>query len=440
MRWGGLPISWILLAGCGAGPAPPAAKDQGSDADSDSNGDTDADSDVGSESGSGGSDSGSASDSDSSPGEEELDLGPDARPSDYPEADEWTNTENTLDADDPCCELVGEPIPLDASAAGRPPAIAVDWNAAEWGVAFTPLGFQAIDSLGNPIDIPNWTAAGFDHVRMTWGFDRYGAAIDDFRSDGQIVLLDREGDAVTDIVALDPDARLPDLAWHTHGQGWVVSYCDDAGRVGAVWMDADSALGEAASIGTGALSYRSRPLSVVALRSRAAVAWSTEGGVLFRSFAGREAADAPPEWEVSPQDSQVDAAAYRDSVALALADVNYASSLDVVLVDPWTDEIVAGPQTVTRDVFQANAAIVAAEERGFLGICHSSIMLDGAGGERIDVLLVGPDATSWGGSVLVREGLAHQRGCAIAWSGAEFLVVYVDDSGAPVAQRVRPLL
>jgi len=419
-----LSISIFALVACGASSHP------GDDDDIAGGSDGDADSDpVGEGEGEGGG----------AEAGEELDLGPDARPSDYPEADDWIDTDpSALGDGDPCCDLVGDPIVLDGPEdGGGPPVVA--WNGAGWGVAWGGTTFRSLGRLGEPIGPVVHIRGGGGVQALEWGTGQYGAA------SSQVVMLDADGTVLAGPTRFGgEEVEQQDIARYAHGHGWVLvgNVEDDFGRgdIQASWADDDAAVdGDPRFVGTG---FGAR---VVGLRSRGSVAWLQGDGVWHRSFAWPDVEDGAAPQQIiemlTTEDSYIEAAAYRDLTAVAAMD---GGDVRVVLVDPWIDEIVAGPNAVAASpISDRRPGIASVNERGYLGVCYEAGNGPYGGGgteeDGVSFVLVGPDATAWGDEVAVVQHLRNIGGCAVGWSGDEFLVAWWEaalDDNRILVQRV----
>jgi hypothetical protein len=425
-----------VFAGCGARSRAPGEDGIGLDGDADADTDTDADVDA---------DTDSVTDTG---GEGDLDLGPDARPSDYPEADDWHDSDpSKIGAGEPCCDLVGDAVELDGPQnASGPPVVA--WNGEGWGVAWPPIAFRSLDPLGTPLgDVVmvsnNWTV-----LALEWGYDRYAVA-----AGGSVVgMLDRSGTLMTDLTGLGEAVGSPDVARYTHGNGWVVAYVDERGsydyydsEIRVLWASNEAETdGTSYLVGPGA-GYRGP--RVVGLRSRASVVWPTDDGVWHRSFRWPEVESANPEQPVLAApihvDGSIEAVAYRDYTVVAAMD---GRDVYVVVVDPWEDAVVGGPEVVgDSPISDRRPGLAAVDERGYLGLCFEDGPGPYGGGagsdDGVSFALVGPDATRWGEAVEVVGDLRNIGGCAVGWSGEDFIVVWWEAGLADnriLARRVRP--
>lgn len=402
-----------------------------------------------------GTDADSDTDSTTGTGEGELDLGSDARPSDYPEADDWTDADPSAIEGEPCCELVGDPIGVDDAGMHSRGGL-VAWNGSGWGVAWTTSWYGSDGQLlFQPLDPDGARAGGTtefetgDHsfaFDLEWGWDRYGVTVYTPRGTmNAVTMLGEGGENLTGWTMLAEDASAPSIARYVHGGGWVVTYERETGGydtpLEVVWVDDDGTIdGEPKSLGT----TISSPAPVVGLASRAAAVWAGDLGIQFRSFSWPEVEGEPPDFPIvrmaTTEDTHPDIVAYRDYAAVGVAQGGDAT---VTLVDPWENEIVAGPGEVgTADAHDGGAVVrlASAEDRGFLGACwvsHDAVTPDDV--SEISFGLVGPDATPWGVPVVVvRHAMAG--GCTAAWNGEEFLVLYWlhGEESSVWVQRIRP--
>lgn len=378
----------------------------------------------------------------------QLDLGPDARPSDYPEADEWVDTDPSgLGDSEPCCELVGGAVEItDGQHGGGSPNVA--WDGDGWGVLWADQGwltFRTLDAFaaagGPPIRIGD--RAGVTSVSLEWA-GCFALAGSGFRATpGSVGVMDEDGALLAGITYLPGEAHGRDIARYAHGRGWIEVHRfrrDDQSVYEALWVDDAAAASAPLEIAVAGEDAGGEP-HVVGSRSLATFVWPSSGGVWARSVAWPDVAGARPAWRVvEPATSDhaiVAAAAYRDAVAIASHD----GTVQVALFDPWTDQLLAGPTVLGNDAYAdvSGAGIASAQERGFLGLCYPTA----EGEPGLAFVLVGPDARPWGEPVTFPTDWGSTESCAVAWSGREFLVTWYrpggdNGLGRVFAQRVLP--
>lgn len=402
---------------------------------------------------------GSDGDADSDPGgdaDADLDLGPEARPSDYPEANDWVDTDpSTLGEGEPCCELVGGAVQMDDDqTSGGPPDVA--WSGGGWGVLWggqDGLTFRALDELGiaaAPPVVIDGDATRYVAIASAEG--RYGVVASSSTFGGalgRVGIIDAAGSLLAGVTNLNGEVGDPDIARYSHGNGWIEVHRvrgDSSTDYDSVWVGDDAVAGDPVRIERTADGGGGAP-RVVGLRSLASFVWASADGVWSRSVAWPDTDAARPAWRVlqmaTSEDTILAAAAYRDSVAVA----GVESTLQLALLDPWADEVVAGPTVLADDTYYdaGGPGIAPVEELGYLGVCYAITGAGPDGGTGLVFALVGPDADPWGERVTITTGQRNIGGCAAAWSGVEFLVAWWQSGGDAgfntiFVQRVVPRL
>ena len=393
-------------------------------------------------------------DGDGWPGPE--DLGPDARPSDYPEAGDWIDTDPSALGDDPCCSLIGAPQQLDyETLAGGVPDLA--YNGSGWGVLWGDsaggLVFRSLDPMANPLTPPiSVYDRSFAFVAIESAGGRYAVVSSSRQGPGGVFgTVDDTGAVLSGMSDIGGEVDHPDVARYAHGGGWVEVHrveADQGTSYEARWIGDDAVIGDPVRIETTPDSGGGAA-RVVGLSSIASFVWAADDAVSSRSVSWPDTATAAPSFRVfemsTSEDTILGAAAYRDTVAVAGID----EQLHFALLDPWTSEVVAEPTILAdRASYDAGGPGVApVDERGFLGVCYATPTAP-SGGESggtagLSFVLVGPDAEPWGEPISVTAGQRNIGGCAAAWSGSEFLVVWSTAGGDAAfnsifAQKIEP--
>jgi hypothetical protein len=385
------------------------------------------------------------------------DLGP--RPSDSPDADTWEDTDpSILEEDDPCCELVGDPVQIDDGfGSGGPPAVA--WNGDGWGVVwgafFTGITFRPLDPMAVPLGPPVFFPMEFQTIfpAIDWNPDHYGVVGFPYvhtsgEGPGFVALLDEAGGILAHGEIPGESVCEPDIAWYETQNGWMVAYADET-LVNVIMVDlAGNVQGDPYGLGSALEDTGPR---IVGLKSLVSVVWTMEDGIYQRSFRWPPGDPPPDELLVLPipghGDLYVEATDFRDDVVVIGMD---GTSVLAVVVDPWSIAVEAGPIAIGASTIRdRRPGIAAVNERGFLGVCYETGRGSYGGGvpgyDGVAFQLIGPDGRPWGQSVAVAENLANIGGCAAAWSGSEFIVIYKygegdDPASSIMAQRVRPLI
>jgi hypothetical protein len=395
------------------------------------------------------------------PAEPDPDLGPDARPSDYPDADDWEDPPD-IPEDAPCCEL-GEPILITSRDEGRvlahePPSIA--WGPGRWGLLATQQMFApewehdpravvfelAADgtSLGPPVVLDRETdrAGVIRWAEGRWAVAVSGASLGADVREWHAQLFDRDLRPASEWIALGP-ARVfqIDLARMTAGDRWVAMRNDRTGLARTPFSDrgADRVAVRAQPMGT--------TLDAVGMRSRVVVLLGqSEGGVRNEVFA----LGAPPSYTMfgplrlrTQYESQAALAAVRDRVVAVGIEGGVAR---VEALDPFTLVEATSPRSL-GDATESDHAMFAIDaagssKHGLAGVCWG-VGEGGPDGGRdatnaIDFRLVGPDGVPRGRAVRIVEGTFRggMVNCSVGsddegflvswWNGSELWVRRVD--------------
>lgn len=419
-----------------------------------------------------------------------TDRGPDADADDVPESDTPADRATDGPADDirrdgfadgdgtgdlgdvatpdvgddvPIGELVGPPVPLDdgTNAGGE---ISAAWNGSGWGVIWadmlTPMTFRALSPDATPLGpavpvLDRWRAW---HVSLAWHAGRYGLAFStnyfEHGDEGTLVaVLDEAGAVAAGPTALGDHSSQPDLAWSDEAHGWLVAFRtdgdDETSRIRAARFDESVALlDEILEVGEGGRDLGPR---VVPLKSRTALVWPDERGVWFRGFSWPDVAAAPPPTRLMEltlmSDSFIEAdALLDDAVVVGMGD----GAVTAVAVEPWSGTVTGGPTTAgLSEIRDRRPGLVGAPARGYLGLCYETGPGPWGGGaadgDGVSFRLLAPDARPIGAELIVAAGLRNIGGCAVGWSGEEFVVLYWSCGGdgewnTVYAQRIRPLV
>ncbi|RLB54056.1 MAG: hypothetical protein DRJ42_10155, partial [Deltaproteobacteria bacterium] len=215
-------LSLLLLPGCYLGHG--NESDAGAPAPTPR--DSAADSDIGRD---------ASSDGAPLPADPDPDLGPDARPSDYPEADDWRMPPR-IGAEDPCC-VMEEPVVIADEDESFERGIhwrgglAVEWGAGRWAVATQGFERETLSSSTTLFELaPDGRRYGthelglsvvseaFRYAEGRWGFVGF---VDDliFR---HALRMRTDFSFVSDPMALGPNhERFEAVARLTHGNTWV---------------------------------------------------------------------------------------------------------------------------------------------------------------------------------------------------------------------------
>ncbi len=395
--------------------------------------------------------------------DDEPDVAPGERPSDGESAGEWTDPPPHPEGD-PCCELVGEPVPLDGPMLqGGPPDVV--WNGRGWGVAFRAfetreVWFRELDVDARPLAPPR-THPGADGawVSLAWGNHRYG-----LWSTSRFGILDRHGGLRAEFTAL-PGLGKGRAARFAAVHGWAVAATDDRAGDGSAAVHAvrigDDAipLGPPAEVAFAA-GFSDGVPAVVGLLSRAVVVWAGAGGVQHRTLFPDGSLGEPghlmtmhpyrTEWGSYADGHAIVAAGFRDAVVAAGAD---GSHVHVVVYDPFEDAVLGGPFAVADSpTVDARMGLAGDAKTGLIGLCYPygegpfGGSVDGRGppdADQIRFRLLGPTGEPRGAPVVVAGGLPYAAGCAVGATSSGFVVVWWNAAGlAPthdiMAQRVRP--
>jgi hypothetical protein len=388
------------------------------------------------------------------PAEPDPDLGPDARPSDYPDADEWEDPPPPSDTD-PCCVL-GEPVlltsrsPEGMALTHEAPHIA--WGPGSWGVLATriaagprwddsesrPVVFE-LDADGTPLGAPRVLERAGRTRALHYAEGRWAVAILLDPTAGPVGtatarLFDREWRPASPWWTLGLAGGL-DLARLTHADRWLGFRAADDDVVavvpfheGGVERGVDHVLGAPP-----------RTLGAVGLRSRAAVALD-----MYEETVSDEVAIVGPAPELALLARfPLGGTASRARAMAALRDLVVVAGLvgdevRVDVVDPFALTHVAGPVPIgTSPVIETghpNLLDVAGSDKyGVAGVCYgvsTGVGSDSRMDSHVEFRVVGPDGLPRGAAVEVvshdfRSGLVN---CSVGSDDYGFLVGWWDGS------------
>jgi hypothetical protein len=157
------------------------------------------------------------------------------------------------------------------------------------------------------------------------------------------------------------------------------------------------------------------------------IAWPAEDGAWVQSTAWPVLDAGPPVHALvvpffSPY---VEVAAYRDFAVVTGVD---GTSVHAAMVDPWTDSVVANQIIGTTSIQDRRVGIASAEAPGFLGACYATGPGSIGGGsayeDGVAFQLLGPNLDRWGAPLTVVDRLRNIGGCAIAWTGSDFVIAW----------------
>lgn len=377
------------------------------------------------------------------PGDPEPDLGPDARPSDYPDAADWEPPSAPVD----CCDL-GEPVLVEPAVPSSLPAgigggpLQVEWASVGWGV-FLIRGVETDEEMGLVRLAPEGAVvadaralgpAGVSFFRARWAAGRYGlVAREGVRSTGiggsgwrdppglRFGLYDGRGapdGARVDLVT-EEDGRGTllglDVVYLAHGDRWLVMLADQT-------LLTVSSVGADGLEGTQILSERPASGQMVGLRSRAAIVTGPEGAIRTEMF-GLLSFGWPPEdrLEVNlPAGRPIGTVALRDTVVVFLRSPTDDHANSAVVVDPFEGEVVSSSRPWTAPT-TGGGALTTDAKRGRIGRCFT----DDAG--VVYFQLHAHDGLPLTEPIVVAEPTQLDNwGCSIGFDGSRYLVAWHD--------------
>lgn len=387
------------------------------------------------------------------PVEPELDLGDDARPSDYPEAAEWVDPDpSDYPPGEAAVVPTGEPVRI-AFRGDLSGDVDLEWDGRRWGLLFvnpTDAFFAALQPRGAPdgarvqLDLTNniWNA-------LVWAGGRFLVAVTTEGGEltpnmtATVGFLDERGVRASAWNVFHPAARIA-AARLVHGDRWVLAWLDlNTHDVVARELDTDARwLGEAVPLTT---TGDSELVRLVGLKGRA-VAFSEHHGAqdarVLRVPLASDARATYPIFGPTRYTQQSAATGFRDVAVVADADVVMARAR-VAAFNPWDPTA-----TVTAFVpIEANAAgipgLASDAGSGLVALCLpvQAMGMPGAFPTEIRVFLFGPHLELLGAPATVGELTTtepDQTGCEIAFSPDGILVAWWTSRFSEV--WVRPLV
>jgi hypothetical protein len=384
------------------------------------------------------------------PAEPDPDLGPDSRPSDYPDADDWDDVPPLAEGD-PCCTM-DDPILIASRDTGmvlmREPVIA--WGPDRWGLMATrasvaprfledphPVIFQLERDGhpgGDPVVLDQPSAEPGDTGVLHWAEGRWavglttGAIGGDVRS-WSARLFDADFTPASEWhTSIDAGVFLYDLARVTHGDQWVgIGHDHTVLNVLAFTPTG----GESSAVRAVAAG---RVLDTVGLRSRAAV---LVNGLTLVTPNVLTVIGPAPALDVlgsvslsSGGGARVSVAAVRDLVLAAVASERVVT---MEVVDPFAGVVLGAPQELgrlTTDASFSSTALDAAgsSKLGMAGVCYGEQVdaADRSAATHIDFRIAGTDGAPRGTSVRIVEGPFRSAftSCTVGTDDDGFLVAW----------------
>lgn len=381
------------------------------------------------------------------PEQTETNLGPGARPSDYPEAGHWQEPAPPV----ACCTPASAPIKLDP-AEWDPRQTAMAWADGVFGVSWlnegSPPGsaagalrFRTVDpnglvvsALEEPVEAKVNLSGYFPS--LVWANGRFALA---YRSRNEAddvavytAILNRHGYAPWGGVQSDlpTGADDPHVARYTAEGVWLVAAGGFGTELPQVIVSAVDDRGSPDGRGwvpIGSSDSDSGHIALAGLKSRAFLVWGRGSGSGFsgRSFSWPyDAETAGPEFSIlatseSTESSSISAAAFRDVVITALISGRQVLTFSI---DPWTSEILSGPHQVGGS--RRNDAVLgigAAEKEGYLGLCYGR---GDEGDTSLLFLFLGPDGRPRSPEYVLTTGQKRLSSCAVGFDGKNWAVAW----------------
>jgi hypothetical protein len=231
------------------------------------------------------------------PPEPDPDLGPDARPSDYPEAMGWEDPDpSAYPADESCCTLIGEEQTLEMGGEEGVGTVALDWNGREWGLLYVGRDravFVPLRPLGEPGThrlLPPSGGGLFGDI--AWGGGRFGVSVGTGSSADMatFMLVDERGTLASEVTTI-PSVYGATMARMTHLDRWAVAGTGMIRGGRATQLALHELDGSARVAGAPALFEPSTgysvPPALVGLKSRMVVfyvGWPVYPGIVASTF------------------------------------------------------------------------------------------------------------------------------------------------------------
>lgn len=430
--------TWLLLAGIAVNPACYDAHgrhlDEAGDPDAGAHAEVDSGVDAGGSSGP--RDGGSRSERDAT-------IPHGERPSEAPEAADWETPPEPRDG--PCCELVGDRIPLTDPGRLQGPAD-VAWNGDGWGIALARTPDEQTELIEVTVDgrvRSSRVVAQYDgevrNVALAAGLDSYGLWRPGewrrgVRWPGVLV-------TVTDDPAPYPahemwESGFGDLSYVLRGHRWLLGSLHLGGDADVV---ADITLfdGAARPLWTQTMEGPTdRIPRSVALRSLGAVVLSHDTeGVSVQAVDESGPIGGPTHLMDSNPDRRhwIAAAALRDHVVVARLD---GTELATAVFDPFSGTIASPERSLFTTPSQSELDAAGTDKRGFVAICYPDNDGPATGSHRarrdptrVMIALVGGDGELLARPVRVAENDGPIGGgfhCAVGIHGDRIAVAYWD--------------
>ncbi len=379
------------------------------------------------------------------PAEPDPDLGGDARPSDYPEAEDWDDPPN-IPAWDPCCTL-GEPRRIMDRDEGRDYAtrdepVEIAWGAGRWAVLAqrlfggaegdrtVPHGvILSLDADGTRIDTRVLEQPMTGGGELLYAEGRWAVASEQLEGDVSQVsgrLFDRNFRPATPIMDLGTthQASLA-LVRLTHLDRWVALRDEDA-------MLAVSPFRETgAGFRVSPASLDAPPIHAVGLRSRIAVLVShppeeaRPADLLTLAGSSPFMAGEPIQTGLLHSfsdvvDDSAAIAALRDFVVIVAAG---GDQTRFQVIDPFERRPMRAPQPLTGG--NSPVDVAGSDKLGVAGTCYSTA---DSGENQHRFRLIGPDGLPRGSEVTIASPApaAIPGMCAVGTDDLGFLVAWWD--------------
>jgi hypothetical protein len=367
----------------------------------------------------------------------------------------------------PALELVGPPVEVDdALHIGGSPVVA--WSGSTWGVMWSELDmshlysyrvFRQLDEFANPIspiqEVSTSPAAHGGDIE--WHLDHFTFVFTSMPGEPgeyrvEMGAIDETGDPITSVLTLINDSTNPMLAWSEEANGWIVSYVKQASRpysLEAVLVD-DAILDVSDPVWICEGAPESH--TVISHGALTAFVWASDEYVELRSIRWPDALSSPAAHQIlawGPTDNAPLAADWLSDRTLVVTRA---------LVDE-PDEVVVAVQTDTHDVLHGPSilgpafwpdktpGLTAVPDNDYAGVCWVARTrpVEESGWEAVLVQLIESDGTPIDEAVEIAVVPGSTSGCALGWSGREFVVLYWSTGLGTVentiyAQRVRPLI
>jgi hypothetical protein len=296
--------------------------------------------------------------------------------------------------------------------------------------------------------------SGFDtgyFTSIAWHDDHYAivSMTDELRVG--FATIDMTGRLIDGVTWIADYSQDPHLTWSDEAEAWVVGWAsasDGPWNIFIAFID-DAALLLSDPVPVGMDSHHGGP-RVTNLKSMITVVWPHGDGIWFTSFQWPDVEDALPASLIMPaslvSDSAIEAVGFHDYTLVVMMD---GHDVKTIVLEPLWGHVVAGPEVIGHSGLRdRRPGIAAAHERGYLGVCYETGPGPSGGSEEEDGIafrIISPYGEALGAELEIVSGLRNAGGCAVAWSGEEFMVIYWSCAGDAVwntiyAQRVRPLI